>query len=401
MDDNIALSTDAFNKQKSLLPDQTINNVKFHGDAGDYFSLWLKNIIFCILTLGIYLPWAMVSRRRYFMNATEINHTRFEYHAKPTEILFGFILTGVSLLLIPVLASVSPTLGLLMMLVVIILMPYALIRLWNFNVRNTSFREHRFAYQCNYMRLYLVVLILPVLLLVVTMVCSVMFSQWYVKVATGSAVDNVFRLMLMTSIIPLAGLFLIWSVQGKQLCELLVNNLSYNKTAFSLSLSYKRLMLISLITVLLLSPFVAAGFSQLSDLTFLMMIPEEVWTANLRAMVIIKISLFYLLFFCGAMTAGIYFRVSCWTYVINSMTLGNLRFRCNMTYLSYLFLILSNFLLIICTLGFGSAYADIRHARYLARHIWIVGDMDSISDSNKSETPADRSRYDNVVVSAD
>lgn len=74
------------------------------------------------------------------MNATEINHTRFEYHAKPADILFGFILTGVSLLLIPVLTSVSPTLGLLMMLVVLILMPYALIRLWNFNVRNTSFR---------------------------------------------------------------------------------------------------------------------------------------------------------------------------------------------------------------------------------------------------------------------
>lgn len=56
MDDNIALSTDAFNKRKSLLPDQTINNVTFHGKTGDYFSLWLKNIIFCILTLGIYLP---------------------------------------------------------------------------------------------------------------------------------------------------------------------------------------------------------------------------------------------------------------------------------------------------------------------------------------------------------
>lgn len=401
MDDNIALSTDSFNKRKSLLPEQTINNVTFHGDTGDYFSLWLKNIIFCILTLGIYLPWAMVNRRRYFMNATEINHTRFEYHAKPTEILFGFILTGVSLLLIPVLTSVSPTLGLLMMLVVFILMPYAMIRLWHFNVHNTSFREHRFAYQCHYMRLYLVVLILPVLLLVVTMVCSIIFSKWYVNVATGPAVDNAFSLMLMTSIIPLTGLFLIWSVQGKQLGELLVNNLSYNKTAFSLSLSYKRLMLISLITVLLLSPFLAAGFSQLNDLTFLMMIPKEVWTESLRAMVIIKISLFYLLIFCGLIIAGIYYRVSCGTYAINSMTLGNLRFRCNVTYFSYLFLILSNTLLIICTLGFGYAYADIRHARYMARHIWIVGDMDTISDSNESETTAGSSRYENIVVSVD
>lgn len=399
--DNISLSKGMLNKSNRLLPEQTVNKITFHGRTGDYFIIWLKNIILCILTLGIYLPWAIVNRRRYFMNATEINHARFEFHAKPTDILPGFVLTGLGLIVFCVLSPESLTLSLLLMTVIILLIPYMLIRLWHFNVRNTSYQGCHFSYRCDYLRLYWVTMILPVLLLIAVVIISNVSTQLYIESSTGTNVDNVFRLLMVMCIVPFTGLFLIWTIQGKQLSELLINNLSYDKAAFSVRLVYKRLMQISLVAVLILLPFMLAGLSQFEGVMIAMVIPPQLWPDEIRIMVMTRIALIYLLIFCGALMAGIYFRVACGKYVVNAMMLGNLCFRCDVTFLSYLWLILTNILLVLFTLGLGSAYADIRHTRYMAQHIRIVGDMNNIFGGHNGEGQADRRQYESVIVSAD
>ncbi|WP_373776122.1 DUF898 family protein, partial [Neisseria dentiae] len=38
---------------------------EFHGNAGEYFNIWIVNIFLTIITLGIYGPWAKVRRLRY------------------------------------------------------------------------------------------------------------------------------------------------------------------------------------------------------------------------------------------------------------------------------------------------------------------------------------------------
>ncbi len=401
MDDNIELSTEAFLKQKSLLPDQTINNVTFHGEAGEYFFIWLKNLFLCLLTLGLYIPWAMVNRQRYFFNATEINHTRFEYHAKPSEIFFSYLLAGLLFIITMVSAGISVTLFTILVCTALLLMPYFLIKIWCFNVRNTGFNGCRFDYKCDYMKLYWVTLILPVLLLICIVIANSVFSALYAKSISGVRIDDIFGMLIILSIIPFFGIILIWSVQGKQLFELLINYLSYGKTAFSVRLQYKPVIIISLIGGAIIVPFVIAAFLQFNDMMQLMMIPERIRTEDIRLLVFKKVALFYLFTLCGAIISATYVRLSCGKYVINSMTLGNLHFRSDITFLPYLFIMFTNVLIVIVTLGLGTPYAHIRHARYMAQHIRVIGDMDSISDINKSEIQADRSRYDNVIISVD
>ena len=57
----------------------------FTGTGGEYFRIWIVNLILSILTLGIYSAWAKVRTNRYFYGNTQVDDTGFEYHAKRSE----------------------------------------------------------------------------------------------------------------------------------------------------------------------------------------------------------------------------------------------------------------------------------------------------------------------------
>lgn len=48
-----------------------IHHFKFHGNASEYFGIWIVNILLTIITLSLYAPWAKVRRLRYFYGNTE------------------------------------------------------------------------------------------------------------------------------------------------------------------------------------------------------------------------------------------------------------------------------------------------------------------------------------------
>lgn len=63
--------------------------LEFHGKAGEYFGIWIVNVVFTILTLGIYSAWAKVRTQRYFYANTRLAGSSFEYLADPLRILKG------------------------------------------------------------------------------------------------------------------------------------------------------------------------------------------------------------------------------------------------------------------------------------------------------------------------
>ena len=67
--------------------DKNIQYFHFTGTGGEYFRIWIVNLILSILTLGIYSAWAKVRTNRYFYGNTQVGNTGFEYHAKPLAIL--------------------------------------------------------------------------------------------------------------------------------------------------------------------------------------------------------------------------------------------------------------------------------------------------------------------------
>jgi len=74
----------------------------YDGDVGDLFGVYLLNLIFSILTFGIFRFWAITRLRRYLWSHMRFENTRFTYTGKGSEIFLGFLLAMVILIVFAV-----------------------------------------------------------------------------------------------------------------------------------------------------------------------------------------------------------------------------------------------------------------------------------------------------------
>ena len=117
---------------------------KFHGQAGEYFGIWIVNLLLTIASLGLYAPWAKVRRLRYFYTNTEFVFRHFDFTGLPTKILMGRII-ALSIAAFFVLAGymewgIAAFGGLISYLA----FPWLMTTTLKFNSRNSKFANSRF-----------------------------------------------------------------------------------------------------------------------------------------------------------------------------------------------------------------------------------------------------------------
>ena len=78
-----ALALDGSNRKLSF---------QFTGEGSGMFKVILLNILFTILTLGIYYPWAKANFRRYKFSHIALDGIPMQYHGTGKEMLKGFLL---------------------------------------------------------------------------------------------------------------------------------------------------------------------------------------------------------------------------------------------------------------------------------------------------------------------
>lgn len=118
--------------------------VQFTGKAGEYFGIWIVNLLLSIITFGIYSAWAKVRRMKYFYNNTKIDGVGFDYHASPKAILKGRIIAFLVFVLYSVLSNFSPLMAGILLIALLIATPWIVVRGLIFNARNSSHRGLRF-----------------------------------------------------------------------------------------------------------------------------------------------------------------------------------------------------------------------------------------------------------------
>src|SRR5258708_7086090 len=71
---------------------ERFERLQFSGNAREYFRIWIVNLLFTLLTLGIYSAWAKVRKKRYFYGNTTLQGDSFDYFGSPRAILRARIL---------------------------------------------------------------------------------------------------------------------------------------------------------------------------------------------------------------------------------------------------------------------------------------------------------------------
>lgn len=291
----------------------------FQGKGGEYFRIWIVNLLLSIVTLGIYSAWAKVRRKRYFYLNTHLNGRNFDYLADPVKILFGRILVvgflGFSFLL----EQLYPMASFVFSILFLLLFPWIIVRSLVFNARNSSYRNIRFAFHG---------------------------TVW------GAAKAYILW--------PLAGMLtlgLLWPHAVFKQHQYLVTASAYGKTAFDFNNTPKAYyrMFLSLLPPFLIALVVMAGTAYLMPL--LLFLPMAV------------LYLFVLAWYA----------VNSTNILFNAVRLSSHSFEARLMVFEYMLILGVNSLLTVLTLGFFHPWAKVRIASYRAEKMALLatGSLDA------------------------
>lgn len=121
-----------------------LQHFRFHGTASEYFGIWIVNILLTIVTLGLYSPWAKVRRLRYFYGNTEFVQRRFDFTGVPVKILMGRLIALGLYFAISIASNLSTTATLVGLLILYLAVPWLIRATLRFNARNSKFGNARF-----------------------------------------------------------------------------------------------------------------------------------------------------------------------------------------------------------------------------------------------------------------
>lgn len=117
---------------------------RFKGTASEYFGIWIVNILLTVITLGLYAPWAKVRRLRYFYGNTWFIQRRFDFTGLPSKILMGRIIALVIYGAISLAMKYSLELLLAGMALIFLAVPWLVRSTIRFRARNSKFGNSRF-----------------------------------------------------------------------------------------------------------------------------------------------------------------------------------------------------------------------------------------------------------------
>jgi uncharacterized membrane protein YjgN (DUF898 family) len=124
---------------------------EFRGSGGEYFRIWIVNLLLTIVTLGIYSAWAKVRRLRYFHGNTYVDGQSFDYHGQPLAILKGRLIVVAAYVVFLVTSQLYPLFaGLVAIVIAIFGVPWIIMRSRKFQLRMTSWRNLRFNFHGTY-----------------------------------------------------------------------------------------------------------------------------------------------------------------------------------------------------------------------------------------------------------
>src|SRR5262245_51604680 len=132
--------------------------LQFHGSGGTLLGLHIVNVLFILLTLGVYYCWAKTRIRRYLFSEAAFEGDRFAYHGTGKELLLGFLKAFV-VFLVPIIVlsivrdqlDVDPRIktaaAFLISVLFLIFIPVAMVGSRRYRLTRTSWRGIRFSFR--------------------------------------------------------------------------------------------------------------------------------------------------------------------------------------------------------------------------------------------------------------
>ncbi len=356
-----------------------MKSLKFEGSGKEYFKIWIVNVLLTIVTLGFYYPWAKVRNRRYFYANSILNDRNFEYHATGKQLFIGFLVAMALFIVYIVIQQISPVGNLVLIGALFIAIPWLIWRSMMFNMRMTSFSNVRFGFVGKLSESYMNFFVYPALLMI-----------GYILLALGVEVLIPILGMGLTSMISFIVflIFIVFAVSfiKKKNTEYLINVSRYGQGIFQTNVKTKEFMTIMvktvgiailamLITALIIGAlvYVTVGLETLISIQEAANDPQMMQAKMAAIMPIVGLA--YLGMILASMFIMAYSITRQRTYVYGNTTLDNeITFGSTLKAKQFAWIMITNFLAIIATLGLAMPWAKVRVARVMLENTQVHAD---------------------------
>lgn len=309
---------------------------EFHGRAGEFFAIWIVNVVLTVLTLGIYSAWAKVRTQRYFYGNTRLAGASFEYLADPVRILKGRLVAYAFVLLLAVGAQFNLWwLVIPLYLLLLAAFPWLIQLGLRFRARYSAWRGLRFGFDGKVGDAYVNFLLLPI--------------------------ASLFTLNFLSP----------WVHMQQQ--QYLVRHHRLGRQRFAFQGDVGRYYI----------PFlIAIGIGSVAAVLFFLVI--MVGAVGIGAMapntdgskasstVLLVLMPVFVLFYAGMLALPIYLRTKYLNLMWGNTAVGPHRFECSLRARDMIWIYLSNGLAILATLGLAVPWAMVRMARYRLSHLTLL-----------------------------
>ncbi len=325
---------------------------EFKGDTYEWLGIWAVNLFLTIITFGIYSAWAKVRMRKYFYQNTYVAGRNFDYHATGLQILIGRIIVIVGFIIYNILAA-NPVTGIFAVIALLVILPWLLVRALRFNARKSSWSNVRFDFDGGYWRALAVWVIYPTLTFFTAYLAWPFADRAQRRFSVGKHRLGAAKFDFDARIGPFY-------------------------KAFFATVAWLVLWLV------IFALFMAAPFYD-----FVSAIEQNREPDPASAlMVIVAI---YGFIFLAVIPAGAIYRAFIRNILFNGAVLdGKHRFVSDMKPMTFAWILLSNAVLIIISMGLMLPWARIREARYSAAHtrLYPGGSLDEFVGDLETRTTA-------------
>ena len=361
-----------------------MKQIQFKGSGTEYFKIWIVNVLLCIVTIGIYYPWAKVRTRRYFYANTAYADRYFDYHATGQQLFLGYLIGVLILLVINVISSIVPTAEVILPIILFAFIPWIIWRSLKFNMRMTSFSNVRFSFIGDLKSSYIIYMLIPILgyIAIALLVFGSMLPMTRQDSVSAGAVI-LFAVAVMAAIplaICLTGFF------TKKASEYQIGQTKFGQGRFFIDISTGKfikiilkktliiiasLLLLSILSGLIFAATMSGGFNFGS-------ISSDMEGAEAHPLLIVGFLIVYFGFIATFLFATAYSFSRQRQYLFENTTLDNaITFKSTVGAKGYFYVLVTNMLLVLFTIGLALPWAKVRVARYIADNSWIqASDID-------------------------
>jgi uncharacterized membrane protein YjgN (DUF898 family) len=325
----------------------------FTGNGAEYFGIWIVNLLFTVLTIGIYSAWAKVRRLKYFYRHTELAGSSFDFHGTPIKILIGRVIALALFFAYNYSVRLRSPLTLVVLIGLAVIMPVLLRNSLRFRLYNSSWRGTRFHFR--------------------------------------GTVGGAYRVFLLNGVLTLLTLYVLAPFTHQRLKAYQHDHTWFGRTRCSFHASAGQFYVIYLLLLLALVLFaVIVGVSGIGTAFVAMSQAQHKGGHPNPAGVIKALAMLYGLLILMGLLVGPIFHALITNLIWNNTRVGEHRIECNMSPAKLIWISVSNFVLVVVTLGLFIPWAMVRLSKFQIESVRLLpaSDLQEFTESDPEDLGA-------------